>query len=84
MNRPAVAAFALACVWSLSAVAQQRTPPRPAPAPGAKPAAPVAKPAAPAAPRAERAVPFRVGETLTFDVSWSAYVTAGTVVSTVK
>lgn len=41
------------------------------------------KPAAPAAQRGttvrkERAVPFAVGETLTYDVSWSAYVTAGT------
>src|SRR3989442_7176333 len=41
--------------------------------------------AAPAAvPRAERNVPFRVGETLTYDVSWSSYVTAGTAVATVK
>lgn len=37
-----------------------------------------AKPAAPAAPRQERAVPFAVGETLTYDVSWSSFVTAGT------
>ena len=29
-------------------------------------------------------MPFRVGETLTYDVSWSAYVTAGTAVATVK
>src|SRR3989454_12827588 len=40
--------------------------------------------AAPAVRRAERNVPFRVGETLTYDVSWSAYVTAGTAVATVK
>jgi hypothetical protein len=41
--------------------------------------------AAPAAvPRAERTVPFRVGETLTYDVSWSSFVTAGTAVATVK
>ena len=39
---------------------------------------------APAPPHAERAVPFKVGETLTFDVSWSSYLTAGTVVTTVK
>ena len=38
----------------------------------------------PAPQRPERAVPFRVGETLTYDVSWSAYVTAGTAVTTVK
>jgi hypothetical protein len=41
--------------------------------------------AAPAAvPRAERTVPFRVGETLTYDVSWSSFVTAGSAVATVK
>lgn len=33
--------------------------------------------------RAERAVPFRIGETLTYDVSWSNYLTAGTAVTTV-
>jgi hypothetical protein len=35
-------------------------------------------------PRTERAVPFTVGETLTFDVSWSSYLTAGTAVATVE
>jgi len=34
--------------------------------------------------RTERAVPFKVGETLTFDVSWSTYLTAGTATATVK
>jgi Protein of unknown function (DUF3108) len=49
------------------------------------PAKPAPKAAAPrTAPRAERPVPFRVGETLTYDVSWSAYVTAGSAVATVK
>src|SRR5712664_3774227 len=38
----------------------------------------------PAPARTERAVPFKVGETLTYDVSWSAYLTAGTAVATVK
>ena len=28
--------------------------------------------------RIERPVPFKVGETLTYDVSWSSYITAGT------
>jgi hypothetical protein len=37
-----------------------------------------------AAPAAEQAVPFKVGETLTYDVAWSSYVTAGTAVATVK
>lgn len=32
----------------------------------------------------DRAVPFKVGETLTFDVSWSTYLTAGTATMTVK
>src|SRR5579864_1681074 len=37
-----------------------------------------------APPTPERAVPFRVGETLTYDVSWSSFFTAGTAVTTVK
>jgi uncharacterized protein DUF3108 len=36
------------------------------------------------APRTEVAVPFKVGETLTYDVSWSTYLTAGTAVVSVK
>jgi hypothetical protein len=35
-------------------------------------------------PQRERAVPFAVGESLTYDVSWSTFLTAGTAVSTVK
>lgn len=46
-----------------------------------RPAAP-AKTVAP--PRVERSVPFPVGEMLTYDVSWSTYLTAGSVVTTVK
>ena len=34
--------------------------------------------------RTERTVPFRTGETLTYDVSWSTFLVAGTVVTTVK
>ena len=34
--------------------------------------------------RPERTVPFRTGETLTYDVSWSTFLVAGTVVTTVK
>lgn len=45
------------------------------PAPGVRPPAP---------PRVERRVPFAVGETLTYDVSWSSYLTAGTAVTTVR
>lgn len=35
-------------------------------------------------PRGDTAVPFKVGETLTFDVSWSSYMVAGTAVTTVR
>jgi hypothetical protein len=35
-------------------------------------------------PRAEASVPFKVGETLTYDVSWSSYLVAGTAIATVK
>ncbi len=34
--------------------------------------------------RSEAAVPFKVGETLTYDVSWSSLLVAGTAVATVK
>ena len=34
--------------------------------------------------RRERVVPFKIGETLTYDVSWSTFITAGTAVTTVK
>jgi hypothetical protein len=37
-----------------------------------------------AVPRRETAVPFKVGETLTFDVSWSSYLVAGTAVASVR
>lgn len=43
--------------------------------PARKPATPAA---APAKPMAEQAVPFAVGETLTYNVGWSTYFTAGT------
>jgi hypothetical protein len=36
-----------------------------------------------AVPRREAAVPFKVGETLTYDVAWSHYLVAGTAVATV-
>src|SRR6185503_19265304 len=45
------------------------------------PAAPPARPA-PAQPR-EAAVPFKAGETLTYDVSWSQYLVAGSAVARV-
>lgn len=53
--------------------AQQAKPPAAPPRPAAKaPATP------PAAPRREAAVPFAVGETLTYDVGWGRFITAGT------
>ncbi len=51
----------------------QRAVPRPSPAPGRAAAA-----------RVESAVPFKVGETLTYDVSWSSFLVAGTAVTSVK
>jgi hypothetical protein len=45
-------------------------------------ATPKARTAAPAA-KAERSVPFATGETLSYDVSWSSYLTAGTATTTV-
>ena len=77
MTRIAPVALALVALASLTLDAQ-RVPRQGAP-PSGKPAA---KPAA--APRTERAVPFASGETLTYDVSWSSYLTAGTAVTTVK
>lgn len=47
------------------------------PAPAAPP--PAAKPAA-----TEKTVPFKAGETLTYDVSWSNFLTAGTATVSVK
>ena len=52
-----------------------RTPAPKTPAPKT-PAPRTARPAPP--PAREATVPFRVGETLTFDVSWSQFITAGT------
>jgi uncharacterized protein DUF3108 len=56
--------------WSANALAQSAAPR------GSAPAAP--------SPRREPAVPFAVGETLTYDVSWSSIFMAGTAVATVK
>lgn len=63
--------------------AQPRTPP---PATAARPAAPKTSPApaASARPRSERAVPFTVGETLTYDVAWANYLTAGSATLAVR
>jgi hypothetical protein len=42
------------------------------------------RPQTPAKPRAEAAVPFKVGEVLTYEVSWSSFITAGTATATVR
>jgi hypothetical protein len=60
----------------------QRAPRKTVPAAG-KPAAATA-PRNVNAPRAERVVPFATGETLSYDVSWSSYLTAGTATTTIK
>lgn len=59
--------------------AQARKPAQAKPAPP-RPAAPRQAPAR----RTAQAVPFSVGETLTYDISWSSYLTAGTATLAVK
>jgi hypothetical protein len=46
--------------------------------------APARKTPPAAAAKKEQAVPFRVGETLTYDIGWSSYLTAGTATVTVQ
>jgi hypothetical protein len=79
MKRLILAALILAAFSPLTVTAQRARRPSNAPGPPSAPAAPASP-----APRAERAVPFKIGETLTYDVSWSSYLTAGTAVTTVK
>ena len=62
----------LVVLAAITDVAAQRAVPRPT-APGRT-----------AVPRVESTVPFRVGETLTYEVSWSSFLVAGTAVTTVK
>jgi Protein of unknown function (DUF3108) len=71
MRHLAAATIALA-LTSLAAAQQPRRPAPRTPAPRAR--------ARPSAPPREAAVPFKVGETLTYDVSWSQFLTAGTAV----
>ncbi|MGC4085025.1 MAG: hypothetical protein QM736_23640 [Vicinamibacterales bacterium] len=70
-------AAVLCATLTLSAQQARGTKP---PARGTQPA--TKKPAAPP-PRKEATVPFRVGETLTYDVAWSNYLVAGTATSRV-
>src|SRR5260370_39451368 len=67
--------FVALAALPLSAQSRKR---KAAPAPAAKAAAPTK------APKTERSVPFATGETLSYDVSWSSYLTAGTATTTVK
>ena len=59
-------ALVLACLAGAPVLLAQSGTPKPAPAARAKPSS-------------EVRVPFRAGELLTYDVSYSTYVTAGTV-----
>ena len=73
---PVVLAFVMLASLTVDAQRAKRKPAAPAAKPAEKPAA--------AAPRGDRAVPFATGETLTFDVSWSSYLTAGSATTTIK
>jgi Protein of unknown function (DUF3108) len=72
------AIVAAALVWNVGAMAQPRRG-----APAGRGAAPPPAPAAKPAPLAEARVPFKVGETLTYDVAWAQYLVAGTATSRV-
>lgn len=80
-RRAIVVLLSLSMVVPLGAgvAAQAR---KPVPAKPAPPRPAASKPAP--AKRAPQAVPFSVGETLTYDISWSSYLTAGTATMTVK
>jgi hypothetical protein len=71
-----LASAVLACLVAGHAISAQSTARKPQRPP--QPAQPVAKP------RGEVRVPFRAGELLTYDVSYSTYVTAGTVTMNVQ
>jgi hypothetical protein len=79
MRAVSLCAIAVALVLTAGPSAQQGTRAQP------RPRTPAAQaPARPApTPRREAAVPFKVGETLTYDVSWSQYLVAGSAVSRV-
>ena len=71
--------LAIATAGTLAAAPQRGTAPK-KPATPPRAAAPAPKtPAAPAAPLVDASVPFQVGETLTYDASWSSFLTAGQV-----
>jgi hypothetical protein len=77
MRFSTIAALALTAGWLAippKALEAQRAPGRP----------PVPQARGRAVPRAELPVPFRPGETLSYDVSWSSFVVAGTATVTVR
>ena len=76
-SRPLTLALAFSSALALHA---QSRPPLKAPVKKPAPSAEAARPAA----KAERSVPFKAGETLTYDVSWSTYLTAGTATVAVR
>jgi hypothetical protein len=82
---PRVVIAALACAAALGVLTSaQDARPRPQPL-SPSPAKGPSKPAPPdPAAKRERPVPFKVGETLVYDVSWSAYLTAGTATVAVR
>jgi len=83
MKRILAVCVALTLLCAASLDAQKRAPAkRP---PQARKAAAPAKPAPPpSAPKIERPVPFKPGESLSYDVSWSSFLTAGTATLTVR
>jgi hypothetical protein len=76
MTRVALFVLMLVALTTFTLEAQRAS--RKTSAAAAKPAARTA-----ASPRAEQRVPFAAGETLSYDVSWSSYLTAGTATTTV-
>src|SRR5687767_7151283 len=85
--------FILTCSVASLGIAAQTGGAKPQPkktAPAKPPAKPTQKPATKPAPpsrpvaKVEAAVPFTIGETLAYDVSWSSTVSAGTAVLRVQ
>ncbi len=68
--------LAISLVGTLAATPQRGTTPK---KPAAAPRAAAPAPRTPAAPAPDAPVPFKVGETLTYDASWSSFLTAGQV-----
>jgi hypothetical protein len=76
--RPGIAAVIALSLSTVVSGQQPRQPGTRTPTPRTTPAPRAPARPAPAAPAREAQVPFRVGEALTFDVSWSQFITAGT------